>query len=54
MSRWSIAAGLGADEGVEKAQVERPLHSEGPAEGPATSRQLQAPGIGMQMSTSAR
>ncbi len=54
MSRWSIAAGLGADEGVHQAQIERPLHTEGPAEGPATSRLLQAPGIGMQVSTSAR
>jgi hypothetical protein len=45
---------LGSDEGVEQAQIERPLHTEGPAEGPATSRQLQAPGIGMQVSTSAR
>jgi hypothetical protein len=45
---------LGADEGVEEAQIERPLHTEGPAEGPATSRLLQAPGVGVQVSTSSR
>ena len=55
VSRWSICVwGRGADEGVHQAQIERPLHTEGPAEGPATSRLLQAPGIGMQVSTSAR
>jgi hypothetical protein len=49
VNHWS-----GADEGVHQAQIERPLHTEGPAEGPATSRLLQAPGIGVQVSTSAR
>jgi hypothetical protein len=45
---------LGSDELVHQAQIERSLHMEGPAEGPATSRLLQAPGIGVQVSTSSR
>jgi len=45
---------LDADELVHQAQIERSLHTEGPAEGPATSRLLQAPGVGVQVSTSSR
>jgi hypothetical protein len=45
---------LGADEFVHQAEIERPLHTEGPAEGPATLRLLQAPGVGVQVSTSSR
>ena len=57
VSRWSFSVlfwRLGGDDGVHQTEIERPLHTEGPAEGPATSRLLQAPGIGMQVSTSAR
>ena len=57
ISRWSFGVlhwFHGADEGIDQAEIERPLHTEGPAESPATSRLLQAPGIGMQVSTSAR
>jgi len=45
---------LGADEFVHQVQVEWSLHMEGPAEGPAMSRLLQAPGVGVQVSTSSR
>ncbi len=45
---------LGADEFVHQTQIERSLHVEGPAERPATLRLLQAPGVGVQVSTSSR
>lgn len=54
MWSFSVRLGRGADELVHQIQIERSLHAEGPTEGPATSRQLQAPGIGVQVSTSAR